>query len=370
MIEANSALFDKFRARHTKFKHDSIPRFVVSNDQDKHWLRNVAFESPQELEFSEFQSAHICRIDDESFLLTKNIESIQDSSVTATAMNGGLFVAAVKDLPINIRLGITESEVEEVPMRELSYGDKRAAFEYHEIASFFDDLKLYKIAENSPLLEPGYGHRLALLLALTPSTQLCRLRLRTASLKQFHSALDDDVENFPLPLLYQATQERRWDIAFLNIYKSLEQLFPLFKVEDFRDGYDKHILTNGGGEITAPQMKLFDLASLAENHLGWRAHEEEAMQRLFSKLPEPLIDEFCHYLGVVIDDSEKKIRKVAESIYKIRNCTVHFRPGNIIQQKSIFPVDDDYWESVLCTLLKSTITLYRQYGKELRTIAG
>jgi hypothetical protein len=369
MIEANTALFNKFRRRYAKFQNDAVPRFVVSNEEEKHWLRHVEFESPQELEFSEFQSAHLCRIDGDVFLLTKNIEAIEDSSIAAAPMNGGLFVAAVRDLPINIRLGATETEIEEIPMRELADGDKRAGFEHHEITPFFDDLKFYKIPAGSQLMENGYGHRIALLLALTPATQLCRLRLREISLDLFHLALHDDVENFPLSLLFQATQERRWDIAFLNIYKSLEQLFPIFKIEDFRDGYDNHISTDNEKSIIPLQMKLFDLASLAENHLGWRAHEEDAMQRLFSKLPESLIDEFCHYLGVESADFERKVRKVAESIYKIRNCTVHFRPGNITQQKDVFPVDDDYWESVLCTLLKTTFTLYRQYGRELRVFA-
>lgn len=368
MIEANKALFDKFRNRHPKFKNDTIARFVISSDQEKHWLRNVEFRSPQELEFSELQSAHLCRLDGEDFLLTKNIASITDPSIDAIKMNGGLFVAAAKELPIDIRIDIAETEIEELPLRELADGESRAGFYYHEIAPFFDDLKLYRIQSNSQLLEASGNFRLALLLALSPTTQLCRLRLRTVSFNQFQLALHDDAENFPLSLLYQATQERRWDIAFLNIYKSLEQLFPLLKIENFRDGYEQHISNGNTENSTTQKVKLFDLASLAENHLGWRAHEEDAMQRLFSKLPESFIDEFCHYLGIEIDDPEKKARKVAESIYSIRNCTVHFRPGNITQQKRVFPADDDYWESVFCVLLKSTIELYKQYGRELRTL--
>lgn len=336
MIEANRALFNKFRFRHARFNNDNTQRYIFSNELEKCWLKNVEVQSHQELIFSEFQSAHICRLNDEIYLLTKNIASLENEDLTPYEINGGLFVAVANELSISIKIEVSEEAIEEIPMRERLDDEKRVGFDLSEIMPFFDNLRLYKFAKNSPLLEDSKMYRLALFIVLQPSTKLCRLRLRSASLTQFGFALHDDVENFPISLLYLATQERRWDIAFLNIYKSLEQLFPLFKIEDFRNGYDKHLSINDSSESISSSVTLFDLASLAENHLGWRAHEEEAMQRLFSKLPDQLIEEFSHYLGVT-DNSDKRIGKVAEAIYKIRNCTVHFRPGNLILKNLYSP---------------------------------
>lgn len=364
MIGANQALFKKFKARFPAIARETNRRFLVTADEEKRWLREVQFEQHSELEFSDVQAIYLCHLDGNTYLITKNIPRIASTSIHPQQMNAGLFVAAIAELPFSVRLGATQSEVEEIPLREFDDGEKNAGYELQEIVDFFDDIALYSIPNDSPLLQPGAVFRVGIEVTIDQRTQLYRLPFRPCSFQQISNIIQDKVENFPLHLLLRALHERRWDQAFLNIYKCLEQLFPLFKIEQLRQGLHGH-LNPPDADTKAPSVKLFDLAVLAESHLGWRAHEEDSMLRLFSKLPAELIDELSCYLGIDNSDHEKKSRKVAETIYRIRNSAVHFRPGNIVQSKQVYPSDHDHWESVFATLLKIVVFLYTEYGCEL-----
>ena len=121
----------------------------------------------------------------------------------------------------------------------------------------------------------------------------------------------DPNEKAPFHLLFRMLTEYRGDSAFLDVYRCIEQLFPLPKISALC------------GELGI-SMSAMQVAKKLEAHLGWRRSEIESLMQLMSSAPSRILDKLKVLLKIPDNTADPAIA-IAKSIYDLRNRSVHFR---------------------------------------------
>lgn len=150
-----------------------------------------------------------------------------------------------------------------------------------------------------------------------------------------------EVDLFPYELILRAIVERKWDNAFLEIYRCIEFLLPFPKINELKNKLklDSH---------------CSEISEVIEDVLGWRPTEEGALQGLFKDLPPNLLIDFEISFNTELSEKKFDNKKAASLVYKLRNDCVHFRP---IQRASSLR-SSVKWKTLLHTMLHTANFCY------------
>lgn len=351
MVDVNIHLFERLKARLPSEYQQSagtVQRFVSTDASEKEWLKNVAFNTDSDLVFSAQQRVCIATFKTESFLVCIGFKpDFSSEEFVYHEVNAGLFCAAVVELELEPTIGeATSYELVDTIFYPVDIGQtQRIAYEWATVARFFPTFYLYRIPPGSPFLAIEQLVTRVGLFSITKTISLLPMSWSASALEIVREICTDESEHFPLNLVLHAMLERKWEHAFLDVYRCIEFLFPFPKVNDLRRalGLDKSTI---------------DVSYQIESVLGWRQQEDVALITLFAKLPDEQLNSLSTALGMKADEveaTESLGKTVSKRIYKLRNDCVHYRPA---QSKSQLK-DQVNWTLLVPELLKAAMVFYR-----------
>ena len=149
----------------------------------------------------------------------------------------------------------------------------------------------------------------------------------------------------PFPLLLQGVLSYSWSSLFLDIYRSIEQLYSAPKIERLAAKFSIN-------------CALSDLAEALESFISWRPKEEEALSLLLEEVSQPvrasIVNAFFKGPG---DPPDATPAKCASYIYKLRNSHVHFRPA-----MKATPMPPEVWDKIVSAMCDAVLEIYEKFG--------
>lgn len=149
----------------------------------------------------------------------------------------------------------------------------------------------------------------------------------------------------PFPLLLQGVISYSWSALFLDVYRSIEQLYSAPKIERLAEKFSIN-------------CALSDLAEALESFISWRPKEEEALSLLLGEVSQPvrasIVNAFFQGAGEPPDPTPAKC---ASYIYQLRNSHVHFRPA----MKAI-PMSPEMWDKIISAMCDAVFEIYEKFG--------
>lgn len=347
MIAANEELFSLLR---THLPADSpqisksIPRWIATNQDEKRWLKEVVFLTDSDLRFGGHYRMSIASFNSESFLVSVDFQpNLPTDDFDFLEVNAGLFCAAVVELKIEPlvteSIGLELIQNVFLPLEDMSLKGVEHAFT--AIREFFPPIFLFKIRSASPLLGSESSLFRVALFTATKSPELMSLPWTSEGLEIARAVSTLEKVALPFELVLRAVLERKWEHAFLEIYRCMEFLFPFPKVNELK----KRLKLD---ESTA------EVSASIEDILGWRPLEEVAIQALFKPLAPDNAESFCQALGMERRDDTDINKAIATFVYRLRNDCVHFRP---VQRKSTLR-ENVKWELLLQEMLRAVNDFY------------
>lgn len=171
-------------------------------------------------------------------------------------------------------------------------------------------------------------------LELSPET-----KLKLIELFESGSAL------MPFPLLLQGVISYSWPALFLDIYRSIEQLYSAPKIERLAAEFSIN-------------CALSDLAEALERFISWRPKEEEALSLLLHKVSQPVLTSIVNaFFRGPGDPPEATPAKCASYINQLRNSHVHFRPA--MKAASLSP---EVWDKIIAAMCDAVLEIYEEFG--------
>lgn len=312
-------------------------KYITSTPEDKMWLKSVKFLINEDLFIDRHSFFALAEFEGQNYILQIGFgPAINiDEDLLLIPDNGGIFVALVADLDLpmldrdDLKLNIQEEIF--LPSND---GDK-VGFYFQEISKFFVKYFIYKINPDSTLL--NQDNRLTLqksaLYLLSFSLNAIYLKTSEKTLESVRFIARLDVDLLPFDRVFRAFIERRYEHAFLDLYRCIEMLFSLKKIDELKARLNL-------------VLKHLEISADVEAALGWRPVEKSALSEIVNQLPTGIIE--------ALQKCFKNDSEICTNIYSLRNECVHFRP---LQRKSSLTKEVKWME-----LLESmTLTIHHAY---------
>lgn len=346
MTTANEQLFKKLKCLLPQDYQQIRPNlnyWINTNEIEKEWLKNVRFETDEMFQFGGFYQLAIAVFENNKYLVCSGLKpELSTSDFEYFKINSGLFCAAIIELNINPlvseSIGFELAENIFTPIEDIT--KKGVGYDLDKITKYFPEISIYKIHSKSPFfsLTPTLS-RVGLFVA-TKCEILHHLDWSQAGLETVRVVSTIDVEIFPFELLVRAVNSRKWDHSFLEIYRSIEFLYPLPKINELKVELKLNVSS-------------VEISGIIEDILGWHPIEEVALQKLFKNLPASLLNDFKTAFPNAENDGFDN-RRAASLIYKLRNDCVHFRPIHMASSLR----SKVNWKALLQAMLNAALFCY------------
>ena len=357
MIEINNRLFarlsdvagEKLTVEAAKF-----PRAISTDKDGKDWLKHAKVTKMPHLALGPRAEFAIANFKERFFLVCVGIEvnPCKGSDLIKISPNSGaltLFLADL-ELPLLDKPDLQYALLEHVFIPPLDKADKFIAIDVESVKKFFAKIELFEIRKDSVLIsEYGMEYRVALA-ALLDARAARPLDWNVNTLERLAKMVMNPDEKAPFHLLFRMLTENRGDSAFLDIYRCIEQLFPLPKIS---------VLC---GDLGIVQSEM-EVAKKLELHLGWRRSEIESLTHLMSEAPKEILEKLRIFLNIYENGSDLAT-VIAKSIYEFRNRSVHFRA---IHADALSKAPPD-WLGIVDVLLEFVEILYLKNSKSFSEI--
>lgn len=316
MKDANQRVFQRLAGFAGQIAVDSSKskKYIKSSEYDKYWLKSVDFLCNEDLFVDRHRFFLLASIASEKYIVQVGFGPARDvdEDLVLQPNNGGLFVAlaASCELPLLNSDGLS-LELDDKVFLPSEEGEK-IGFDYFDIDRYFVKYFLYKIQPSSSLLHEDNAIALqkSALYLLGSSPEAVYLSVSEKTFLSLRSTARLDVGIFPFDRVFRAFIERRYEHAFLDLYRCLEMLFSLKKIDILRERLKLH-------------SRHFDISADVEAALGWRPTEKGALK--------VIIDQFPREVVTLLEGGFKNTADTCTNIYDLRNECVHFRP---LQKKS------------------------------------
>jgi hypothetical protein len=210
--------------------------------------------------------------------------------------------------------------------------------ELEDVAKLFPQVTVYKATEDRAYLE--IDERL-LGSILVRSYVDGPISLDEETLGVMTRVFEEDSELIPFRNLVQGFLAISWENLFIEIYRCIEQLYALPRVEALK------------AELTYP-LAARELAKILEDRLSWRPKEADAFQALVSMCDEAIVSRMFAGLDSAAKQTHpERCADAVSELYGLRNRIVHYRPVHDRIDKS-----DDRWNIIIRGMLDIAAQLY------------
>lgn len=323
-----------------------LKHWLKTTESEKNWLKNVKFKKDETLIFNDTQQLALALIDNETYLICVGLSPSISEDFEYTQINSGLFCAAIIELnikpltgePLSLELA---NSIFTPPTEDNKTGIEH---ELHEISKYFPDILIFKIhVKSSFLTQPLNLPRIGLFI-VTNCSNLQSLTWPESGIEIAKVISTTEIDVFPYALILRAITERKWDNAFLEVYRCIEFLLSFPKINELKIKFN----------LETHCSEISEISEIIENILGWRPTEEGALQGLFKNLPKDILANFAISFNIELGKNGFDNKKAASLVYKLRNDCVHFRP---IQRASTLRSSIN-WESLLDVMLHTAHFCY------------
>jgi len=347
MIKANEHIFSSL-VDFVKQNGIDIPegiRYIKTDGEEKRWLKELKV-SQKQIILPNLRTVSINFDQKEYFVVVgwDDSESF-DEVLDPIFLNAGLVTALLFELEVPIRREVGPYEIADEIQYKYQTCDKEQEYSGHdfsEVSKFFEPILAYQILEESPL----NGDDIIQISGfyICENNKKLSLSFSPETIGIFERVFIEGPSSIPYENLLSSLTSVRWKHSFLDIYRCIEQLFPISRL------YDLH-------QSLGISISLLEFSAKIENSIGWRPKEDETLNKLFDELPteaRKLFSEVRYYL-----DSTKE-GELGTWFYKIRNSIVHYRPAT--QQ---FELDDENCNKLIRGALLVIEYLYEKYNQKL-----
>lgn len=254
-----------------------------------------------------------------------------------------LFTLSVVEAKIHPRKTVTASQIKDALDDAFRVeGGDYAGHDLAQIAPFFPDLVVYRVTtplEYHDIIERVLGSILVRTSLDGP------ILLESDTVKKFILVFEAGSPLIPYRNLIQGILSISWDYLFVEIYRCVEQLYSLPRIERLKK------------EMPC-SSSIREMAKLLEDYLSWYPKEEEALQALVRLCTEHTVTVICTGLdGGDGETHDSRSCAAARELYKLRNRIVHYRPAHDNIEK---PEAD--WNIVIRGMLEIIAHLYETKG--------
>lgn len=294
-----------------------------------------------------------------SFRLTRFIRGVQIE-------HGGKVYHAIIGLPLKDVLlpkGIILEELTpglfiisilegDIPLAASPLQVKESIEDMHQGVDGFDGIDLASLAALYPdiyvvLSDQNYVYSSDLIRVIGVLTCLSYrdgpIYLEEETLLEIQSLFDSGSENIPFANILQGLVSISWNGLFLELYRSVEQLFSVPKLMSIT-------------EIWPATMPYVELAELLESRISWRPKESEALSAIIRECGESvrssISSAFCKRRQPPVDH-----QNMADDVYRLRNGIVHFRK-HLAQGM----ISDEDWNEIIRAMVGLIREVYEIYG--------
>lgn len=317
MKKANQTVFERLAdlADRDVVRLSESAKYIKTTASEKAWLKAVKFVRNEDLFVDRHRFFALAAFQDDRYILQIGFGPVGHihEDLLLQQRNAGLFTALVSDLELPLLEG-TNLKLEicnEVFLP--SQSAEAIGFECSDIEKYFVSYFCYMIAEDSTLRDQDDELMLqkAALYLLGHSPEVIYLNASPGTMESIKTLARLDIKVVPFDRVFRAFIERRYEHAFLDLYRCLEMLFSLKKIDALRSRLNLNSLH-------------LEISADVEDALGWRPVEKNALAEIFDGFPDGLTSSLRACFNNNAD--------VSANVYGLRNECVHFRP---LQKKSV-----------------------------------
>lgn len=255
----------------------------------------------------------------------------------------GIFALATIEANIHPRRAVTAAMIKNV--LDDAYIDNERGYAGHdldEIMYLFSAIAVYRTTDQQEYLTIT-ERVLGSILARTYRDGAISLQPETVEI--FTRVFEQDSAFIPFRNLIQGLLSISWETLFIEIYRCIEQLYALPRVEGLKT-------------VLLCDSPARELAKMLEEHLSWYPKEEESFKALVRLWDETIVSAICVGLqGGEGDTHDKRCDNAVRQLYRFRNQIVHYRPIHETIKKS-----DDEWSIIVRGMLRIVSHLYNTRG--------
>ena len=328
MTEANRIAFGRLEGLVASdvVRLSESKKYIKTSDCEKEWLKPVRFYKNEDLFIDQHRFFALAIFRDERYVLQIGFGPIFDGGddLLLQENNSGLFTALISDLKIPLldRANVDLDLCNEVFLPSKS--SEKIGFERADLEKYFVGYSCYLVDKNSTLFDQEDELLLqkVALYVLGNSPEIVYLSIPPSALDHIKNLARLDVKTLPFDRVFRAFIERRYEHAFLDLYRCLEMLFSLKKIDLLRS------------RLKLNSMHL-EISADVEDALGWRPTEKNALNEMLNDFPNGLKE--------LLKNCFNNNSEIGVNIYGLRNECVHFRP---LQKKSTLHKQVD-WPKLL-----------------------
>lgn len=313
MITANGNIFSTLKEflEHSEYSvpYPQVNRFIRTNDEEKKWLKTAQVVD-QPLPILPRLRVALVDYHENQYLVVIGWDHVVEPLEVATAIeiNAGLATMLLAELQVPVRQFTNPLKVIDEIFIE---GDDSnlAGFEANVVLQFFDPISVYEISENSSIKTNSIA-RLSCFFISKNKNKLS-LPFSDDTINVLQRIGFEGVSSIPFENILHAMNAVRWEHAFLEVYRCVEQMFSVPTIFLLR-------------QTLSLSTPIFNLSADIENITGWRAKEEDALKQICGEAPDE-----ARKILLSIDDAPDMSEQanLGSFIYKQRNSIVHYRPG-------------------------------------------
>ena len=168
------------------------------------------------------------------------------------------------------------------------------------------------------------------------------------TIEKFEDIFNINNNSLPFENLVYALYSVSWKHSFLETYRGIENLYPVFAIKDASKNLYDNLIENG---LNENQINLFNFYRLIIENLGYKEKEMDTLNKIicFTGLNDIFDGNVKEKLGLSTKDHE--------IIYKVRCAIVHF---SIFKKEVDFnKLDDSDWNNLIKGMLQIIESMYK-----------
>lgn len=250
-----------------------------------------------------------------------------------------LFQLAILDL--DVTPSASESEIREILQGQSDNDPEYEGHDLTQIEPLFPNISYFKIIDDDEYFD-DIGRILGVLIC--QSEVSLPLEISDGIRSAYVDIFKNSSSSYPTVLALQGLLAAFWQTQYIEIYRTIEQLFPATMMKAFSDkiGFK-------GANLT--------LNRHTAETLGWRPKEEGALEALVRSLPSHTLEEFRQAFGIdsTLDDMPAH---VSRALYRLRNSIVHYRGPTELSSISLTD-----WQKIVESICKFSLHAYATFGR-------
>ena len=370
MKKATEAIIEKVKSA-TEKSYENEKYTIGGDDTAIEWLKNLKIVNHIRL-FPDFYGAWAVYDQDNYLVLVNHEISLIPKFVDEEILNAGAWVAILYelDLPLKKDIQLVLEQVLDISWPPISKDGKQYKQiifnqdvgdnnKEYSLENCFPKVSLYKITSKFTVKEELHQ---MLGLVLVKGTNCRLLPYSPDVIKEFEEIFDDGDKNIPFDNLLASYVASDFKFAYLDIYRCIERLQPLYFFKDFYKTLslkDTSLLKFCEDFYVDTKLEPSLSNSLKKLLESVKTVPIKSIPIIIWKLLIFFI-ESDFIVGIIfislykssIKSNEKKI-----DLYNIRNQIVHLRPN---QTNDLIPKEIEEWNKLILNILTIVKELYSQ----------